>query len=97
MSFLPVSKQDMIDRGIAQLSAGNGQEHELDETDWGCKLGWLAYNIDENGFLWIIVYRGHYEDSVEKVGTVNSSGVFIWWWNKDDFTCALVRIIGIDV
>ena len=24
---------DMIDRGIAQLSAGNGQEHELNETD----------------------------------------------------------------
>ena len=36
MSFLPVSKQDMIDRGIAQLSAGNGQEHELNETDCGC-------------------------------------------------------------
>ena len=33
MSFLPVSKQDMIDRGIDQLSAGNGQEHELNETD----------------------------------------------------------------
>ena len=27
---------DMIDRGIAQLSAGNGQEHELNETDCGC-------------------------------------------------------------
>ena len=24
---------DMIDRGIAQLSAGNGQEHELIEVD----------------------------------------------------------------
>ena len=24
---------DMIDRGINQLSAGNGQEHELNETD----------------------------------------------------------------
>ena len=24
---------DMIDRGIDQLSAGNGQEHELNETD----------------------------------------------------------------
>lgn len=24
---------DMIDRGIAQLSAGNGQEHELNEID----------------------------------------------------------------
>lgn len=53
---------DMIDRGIAQLSAGNGQEHELNETDWGCKLVWLAYNIDENGFLWIIACRGYYED-----------------------------------
>ena len=24
---------DMIDRGISQLSAGNGQEQELNETD----------------------------------------------------------------
>ena len=22
----------------------------------------LVYNIDENGFLWIIACRGHYED-----------------------------------
>lgn len=22
----------------------------------------LIYNIDENGFLWIIACRGHYED-----------------------------------
>ena len=33
---------------------------------------------------------------MEKVGTVNSSDLFICWLNKDDFTCALVRIIGID-
>lgn len=33
---------------------------------------------------------------MEKVGTVNSSDLFICWWNKDDFTCALVRIIDID-
>ena len=28
-----VEYMDMIDRGIDQLSAGNGQEHELNETD----------------------------------------------------------------
>ena len=27
---------------------------------------------------------------------MNSSDLFICWLNKDDFTCALVRIIGID-
>ena len=25
-------------------------------------VSWLAYNIDENGFLWIIACREHYED-----------------------------------
>ena len=27
----------------------------------------LVYNIDENGFLWIIACRGHYEEESERL------------------------------
>lgn len=55
------------DRGISQLEAGKGQQHEplKHRKAWSRRIddvNRLVYNIDSNGSLWIIACKGHYED-----------------------------------
>ena len=51
---------------INELSQGIGKPEPLRHRKaWSRRIddaNRLVYNIDENGFLWIIACRGHYEE-----------------------------------